>query len=442
MNSTTIRRLTASLLLLAGAGVIASCAGPAEPPVGPSFAKVGSGPSVTSANPPYGHEGDVSKQVTITGSGFAAGAQAAWERNGVVDSKIQVISTQFVSATQLIATITIASDAVIDLYDVSVTNPDRKKGIGYALFEVTQAVVVDGIDILHDVNDNGDMTGYGSGGSFFNPASGLEVLNPSGIGWGIDQTGTAIVGGGPRLWNKVGGVWQVTPLPIDPASSSGRASSLSADPSGQVLLIGGLESATTGNEPRLWIWQAGTNDWGRIVLPSGQTTNRHGTTTNIGDVLGVSDNGVAVGWIGGNSVQAVVWESNGSGYSMTTLVDGRAMGINRAGTIIVGGTGAGAVYWQRLSGGGWSAPITLPGGCGIAYAVDDFGRIVANSCPDVHRTTPAVFVVPYSTTTMIRLGGLGPNLSGYVLGMSPSGNYVVGQLLSGNTSKGAYWKIF
>ncbi len=445
MNRALIRRLNASMLLLAGIGMVSRCSGPVEPPNEPNFVKStrpASGPSVTAANPPFGHAGDVTKQVTITGSGFTAGAQAAWERNGAVDPKIQVLSTQVVNSTQLVATITIAADAAIDLYDISVTNTDRKKGIGFALFEVTQAIVVDGVTSMQGVNDAGDMTGTGGGTIHFNPASGLDLVDPIGKGWAVNQPGTAIVGNaaGPRLWNKVSGVWQATLLPTDPSSSGGRASSLSADPSGQVLLIGGLEVVQTGkksttNEPRLWIRQAVTNDWGRIVLPTGPTTN-------LGDVLGVSDNGVAVGWIGGSSIQAVVWESNGSGYSLTTLAGNRAMGINRAGTIIVGASGGVAAYWEHLSGGGWSAPITLPGGCGIATAVDDLGRIAANSCPEGNHSTPAVFVVPYSTTTMIRLGGQGPNLSGTVLGMSPSGNYVVGQLLSGSTSTGAYWKIF
>ncbi len=307
---------------------------------------------------------------------------------------------------------------------------------------MTQAIAVVGLDLLHDANDNGDMTGFGSGGSYFNPASGLEVLNPSGIGWAINPTGTAIVGGGPRLWNKVAGVWQATTLPTDPSSSGGRASSLSADGlTGQVLLVGGLETVslpkhTTSQQPRLWKWQSATNSWDRVILPTGSTIK--------GDVLGVSDNAVAVGWIEGGNFQAAVWEFDGSRYSLTILAPGgsRAMGINRAGTIIVGASGGFAAYWQRLSGGGWSAPIALPGGCGIAQAVDDFARIVVNSCPEGNHTTPAVFVVPYSTTTMIRLGGQGPNLSAYVLGMSPSGKYVVGQLLSGSTSKGAYWKVF
>jgi hypothetical protein len=449
MNRAPLVRFVRAGLLLMGGAAFLSCAetslpaGPADGINAAAGGKSAGGPSVTGADPAYGHEGDVSKTVTITGSGFAAGAQAAWERNGVVDPKIQVLSTQYVSSTQLVATITIASDASIDLYDVSVTNADRKKGIGYALFEVTQAIVVDGTTTLHGANDSGDMPGAGSGTILFNPASGLQLVDATGAGWAVDGTGTAVVGGAiARLWNKVGAVWQTTVLPTDPSATMGRASVLSSDAvTGQVTLIGGLEVLSlpkhvTSQEPRLWIWQAATSDFGRILLPTGSTTRK-------GDVLGLSTNGVAVGWIG-ESVQAAVWESSGSGYTLTTLAPtgSRAMGINRAGTLIVGASGGVATYWLRLSGGGWSAPIALPGGCTLAAAVDDVGRIAANSCPDGNRNSPAVFVPPYSASTMIRLGGLGATNSGWAAGMSPSGNYIVGQANVPGGTTGVYWRIF
>jgi len=338
-----------------------------------------------------------------------------------------------VSSTQLIATITIAPDAAIDLYDIAVTNSDRKKGIGYALFEITQAIVVSGTQLLRGVNDLGDMTGgVVPGVVHFNPATGLELVDPLGVGWAIDPTGTAIVGH-DHIWNRIGGVWQAT------ATLGGRGSSLASDGNGQVLFIGGLESVATGKHgtaqlPRLWSWRAATNDWGVTALPIGSSTQ--------GDVLGVSDNGVAVGWVSNSSVQAAVWEPSGSGYSLTLLPSGlRARGINRAGTLIVG-YGPGAAYWQRLPAGGWSAPVQLPGGCGTAIAVNDLGQILADDCPVGNRSSPAVLPPPYSTTTMIRLGGLGPTNAGYANGMSLSGNYVVGQAKLGSSTVGIYWKLF
>src|ERR1041385_7677358 len=201
MNRAPIGQMVRATLLWAGVGAFLGCTGTGESPAAPdgllSAAKVSSGPSVTAADPPYGHEGDVSKTVTITGSGFAAGAQAAWERNGVIDPKIQVLSTQYVSSTQLVTTITIASDASIDLYDVSVTNSDRKKGIGYALFEVTQAVAITGTEIAYSANSNGALTGrVGNPGAFhFSLSSALDTLGGFGRGFDISEDGLAVVGG-------------------------------------------------------------------------------------------------------------------------------------------------------------------------------------------------------------------------------------------------------
>lgn len=107
---------------------------------GPDFAAHGKGPSVTATSPASGREGEVGLVVSVLGSGYAAGAQAAWERNGVPDPKISVQSTAFISSTELRATISIAPDADIALYDVSVT-VNGKKGIGTELFTVTSSTV-------------------------------------------------------------------------------------------------------------------------------------------------------------------------------------------------------------------------------------------------------------------------------------------------------------
>jgi hypothetical protein len=444
VNRTPVGHFRALARLLALVAALTGCQSGTESSVDPGSllaaagggGKPSNGPTVTAVSPAHAHKGEAGVQVTITGSGFTPGAQAAWERGGVADPGIQVLGTQYISPTQLVATISVGTEADVALYDISVTALDRKKGIGFALFEVTQAFVAEGSYPLRASNDAGQMAGGGAGTITFNPTTGLEVLDPTGEGWAVDQTGTAIVGGAaPRLWNKVGGSWQLTLLPTGTSSAGGRASSLVADPSGQALLIGGLEfvptgKRTTSQQPRLWVWQASTSQWSRVLLPTGSATK--------GDVLGVSDNGVVAGWVG--AFQAAVWESDGSGYLMTPLAPAgsRAMGINSAGTLIVGASGGVAVYWERLSGGGWSAPITLPGGCTLARDVDDLGRIVANDCPNGTRTGPVALVPPYSAGTMIRLSGLGPSSAGYVEGISPSGSYIVGQ--AGGV--GVYWRIF
>jgi hypothetical protein len=145
MNRTPNRHRAFAAALLLGAAAMVACndARTVGPVAGISAAAGGNGNgqagtvTVTATDPTHGGQGQINEAVTITGSGFKAGAKASWQRGGVTDPKVTVVSTQFVSSTQLVATITIAADAVLDLYDVAVLNSDRTKGIGNLLFQVT-----------------------------------------------------------------------------------------------------------------------------------------------------------------------------------------------------------------------------------------------------------------------------------------------------------------
>jgi len=454
MNRALVRRLSIPLLLLAATGVTASCAGPSETPDGPNFSKAAakpiSGPSVTNADPAFGREGDVGKQVTVTGSGFVAGANASWERDGVADPKIQVLSTQYVSSTQLVATINIAPDAAIDIYDVSVTNPDRKKGIGYALFQVTQAIAVTGTSVLWGANSNGELVGVllGNGNSantgyLYNAGTAsLTPIYTNGAVWAIDEAGSTITGntnGGTVLpipvWSLVGGAWAFGSLPVGPTSTRGGARSITSDPgTGAAIFIAGMETVACkpncdGTRPV--IWRMGLTGWERVPLP----------TLGIGQIYveAVSQGGVAVGASGGH---AVVWTPDGSGGYTVAALPGAATvahGITAAGDLIVGGYNStnGAAYWTRLAGGAWGAVQSLPIACGDAVDVDDDGRIVANRCPKSSRVSlPAVFTPPYSASTAIWLGGLDPHAGTLVEAISRKNGWIVGQ-----ASVGVYWKI-
>jgi hypothetical protein len=126
--------------------VVAACGDVADRPlIGPEVSLAKGGPSggapkVTAADPPSGAQGQ-RLNVRVLGSGFNSTAVASLERGGVVDTKITVHSTTFVSSSEVVADITIAADADIDLYDVAVeieTADGRKKGIGIEKFEVQQ----------------------------------------------------------------------------------------------------------------------------------------------------------------------------------------------------------------------------------------------------------------------------------------------------------------
>jgi hypothetical protein len=93
---------------------------------------------VVAAHPRESGRG-VTEKVRITGSGFRQGDEAVWERDGRTDNRVVVEKTEFVSATQLVATITVQPDAAIASYDIAVDRP-RKRGIGTEAFYVTHGL--------------------------------------------------------------------------------------------------------------------------------------------------------------------------------------------------------------------------------------------------------------------------------------------------------------
>ena len=93
---------------------------------------------VTSADPPSGEQGTLNLNVLIKGKGFKNGAKAKFYKTGTTDpAGVNVKSTQFVSSSQLVATIDIADAAALALFDIEVRNADGRTGKGTELFSVT-----------------------------------------------------------------------------------------------------------------------------------------------------------------------------------------------------------------------------------------------------------------------------------------------------------------
>lgn len=442
MVSPTLPRLIFATIAIGATVLTGGCTSTTDLPAGgtevqASAAKGGGGPSVSQATPAWGHQGDVNEQVTITGTGFADGAVASWERGGVTDPKIVVTSTQYVSSTQLIATISIQPDAVIDFYDVAVTNPGRKKGIGYALFEVTQAQLFEGASLLRGANEAGQIVGYlEAGGAFvWSQSTGIESL-PDGGPWGISEDGTIVVGGtgisasvgDTRIWTRVGGVWVAGVLPQDPAAVSHNArAGVGSDPTtGATVVIGGVEGykikAKVYRKPRLWLPTG--SGWTRATLP-GATATSDDYLNDVGASL------VAVGVAGG---QAAIWEPNGTGsWNLIQLGTGMLFGVNPAGTIAVGLSGDVPAKWQKVA-GVWAAPTLLPSICVRAIRVDISDRIYCGGS----------VLLPPSHTTSIRLGGFGERGNAGVEEVSINGSWIVGSA-NEHVHGGfvaAYWNIF
>ena len=94
---------------------------------------------VTAANPNAGAQGTTSLVVKISGKNFAPGAKTDFFLSGTTNpAGITVHGTQWISATEVDATIDIADTAALALFDIKVTNTSGRSGKGSDLFNVIQ----------------------------------------------------------------------------------------------------------------------------------------------------------------------------------------------------------------------------------------------------------------------------------------------------------------
>lgn len=395
-------------------------------------AKPGAGPAVTSVDPPYGEQGEVFKRVRILGSGFGANPLVAWERDGVPDPKITVHEAVTVSSTEIQATISIAPDATLDLYDIAVTVAG-KKGIGTESFEVTQAEPIGtfgGNALANVANDRGQVVGYSQDASgvvraFVWPGAGAMVDLGAGNAYDVDDSGTTIVGyvgnQSAATWSWNGTSWASALLPVDAGAVASRALAVASDTSGMALIIAGVVEVAQKRQRLVWprLWRHVGASWARDTLR---------VPAPYVDVVGVNTV-TASGAVLGNArtastTQPVYWDASGT-PTLLPKEGSMAYGMNRGATIAVGQSDNQAAYWLATEGVGgartWSGPFFLPGGCSHAIAVDDAGNIAGHGC---------MWRPPYGEVTS--LGGLGdPGSGSHVGGMAPNGLVVGGAGLDG-----------
>lgn len=404
-------RLLGSVLL---AALVLACDPLTDPALddgGAGLAKSSAGPTVSAAVPSYAHQGDAGVAVRILGSGFDRGSTASWERNGVTDQKIAVMETRFVSSSELVATINVAPDATIDLYDVAVTTSTRKKGIGMERFIVTVAQSIGtlgGNTLSRGINDRGEVVGYSMAGSsqraFFS-APGAPMTNlGAGQAYDLDPTGTAVVGvssGVAVVWRNVGGTWPSSPLPLGPEGVGARATNMARTTAG--LIIGGSVALPIGRnktQSHPAIWRESGTSWTLqvLALPAGYSG---------GGIEDVNGQGQAVGLARGSNAQVHVWEADGTPVALIPMPGDNLPfphGINEAGTIVVGSSGGGAVYWKRGVDGTWLPPEFLES-CGRAMDINSAGVIVGYGCENATQWTLA----DNGNVTRRVLPGLGAN---------------------------------
>jgi hypothetical protein len=104
-------------------------------------------PIVSGANPATGGQGATSRNITITGQGFANGAIVQIEPTGSLAATTDVTTnyTQFVDANTLIANINVDPNAsTTTSYDITVIDPGQGVGVCTACFGVTSGPTVTG----------------------------------------------------------------------------------------------------------------------------------------------------------------------------------------------------------------------------------------------------------------------------------------------------------
>src|SRR5437764_672315 len=153
------RRAPIVVALLLSACSAPSVDAPLAPPDAIRAARAAPGLTVASANPAFADRG-TTLDVHVVGSGFTAGAQATWLLHGAADpAHVRTNSTTVVSSTEVVANITVASDADLAYWDVQIALAGGKNGVGTELFEITSAQPLGGATFVRDMNDLGQIVG-------------------------------------------------------------------------------------------------------------------------------------------------------------------------------------------------------------------------------------------------------------------------------------------
>jgi hypothetical protein len=189
-----VRQGTLTILVLC---VLAGCEMPTSTvrEARPSYSRGGSSgqATVTSTNPTSAQRG-TTLDVHILGSGFDPNSKAQWAIDGVPTGDVVVNSTTYVSSGEVVANVSIASDADITLYDVIVSAVGGKPGIGSELFLVAL--------------EETDLPTGGGG------VSAAVAINDQGVivGMTTDRSSARAGTQFPVRWNLVNGRWAMTKL--------------------------------------------------------------------------------------------------------------------------------------------------------------------------------------------------------------------------------------
>ena len=344
---------------------LAACAAPTstERPGSPSYARgtTSGAPTVTSTNPSSATRG-TTLDVRVLGSGFDASSKAQWAIKGVPSPKIVVNSTRYVSSGEVVANITVATDADLTLYDVMVSAIGGKPGIGSEMFLVTlqeaDLPTAGGTTAAAvAINDQGVVVGMAEERSSGRP--GQEVPRF------------------PVRWNLVNGTWTLTKLA---SVSSVRAIANAINASNVIVGMSNLRAT-------VWLPNGTTVDLGpgcaTGINASNYIVGAEVTSTGYKGVVWVPTQGT---WV----PQYVPGALDGNTAAMYACEFSPLRAINGAGTI-AGFPREIASKWLALGPTGpWSEPVILtpgPNGTGVsseAWSINEAGDVMGNmAAPDL-----------------------------------------------------------
>ena len=430
------------LLVVLGACDETTVTAPGEP----SLAREPGAPAVKSTDPTSAPR-NTTLTVRVLGSGFQPDAQAVWALDGdtaFATTRIQTNTTEYVSSRELRASITIESDAELELFDVLAINSNGKKGIGIELFAVTIEILDLGAGspgTAQAVNDGGQIVGEsGDGRAFLWSAGVLTDLGlPPGmthsVAYDINETGVIVVSAsaGPGtsrafLWSE--GTFDELPPPAGYCCSQAYALNDAGEVAGAVWVA-------QSEDPHAAIW--------RNRLPTDLQASSGGEgyawdINNLGEVVGTYYSGT------GGPQGSFRW-SQSSGLQLLggSADNGEALGINDNGQIVgwslpAPGQQLVAYVWQ---GGSRQFLGTLGGPGSVAMAITEDGQIVGRA--DLSRKRGALPQAAFLWTAGEGMKNLGASPS-FDIGWAHDANSVgviVGQMSNtrGGSQQATRWTL-
>jgi len=289
---------------------------------------------------------------------------------GSIDSKIRTNSTRYVSATELVANITIDATAVVDYRDVAVTTLAGKKGIGTEAFAILNGgeITVAGVTglLTRDVSSSGIIVGFGTGTSgcgnrgyvWSETTGGMALPLPAGycasIGDAVSESGVII---GPvakqsspyelARWTPNGsGSWNVEIIGRPVSNSTWLTTHGVND-------VGSISSSWKNADGTLdlWYWKQSTG-WVRLARPAGSTFCELERMNNHDEMVGYchTSSGSGIYWAGPTAPASQLPSPQGG-------LAGNAYMISESGIIrgasTIGGVGH-MVLWIPDGSGSWS----------------------------------------------------------------------------------------